>query len=373
MIKNRSKITIKGLNQERTINNLIKSVKIYNFKREEADISHFEVEYKDREFVKQFLEKEKIEVLAFSHFGLWNFLLNLLKSYGIMIALAICMVIYALQYNFILKIEVLGGEKGLNSQITQFIDNSLTTRLRGQIDLKELENLVRGEFDEVSSVSIAIIGQSLVVSVNEVDVPEEIEGEFSSIVSQYDGRIVNIKLIQGTLAVNEGDIVKEGDILVYPYIYDSQGVQIATQPKAEIYADVWLTGEETHYDCYMKSERTGRRVEVNEVYLNSLLIYGSQTENAFVEYEIESYWLELTKNLILPLKLKKTFIYETQTIEVKAHFSQLKEKIIENAREKVLIFLQENEIIKEENVTIKEGNGWHQVRYVITVQRNIGG
>ena len=65
MLKNRSKITIKGLNQEKIINTLIKNVKVFNFKRENGQISHFEIDYKDRKRVKKFLLKQKIEILYF--------------------------------------------------------------------------------------------------------------------------------------------------------------------------------------------------------------------------------------------------------------------------------------------------------------------
>ena len=181
-----------------------------------------------------------------------------------------------MQYNFILKVDVFGAEKGVQDEIAQFVKSWLPTRQRWQIDLLELEKTVRKEFDEISSVSVTIIGQSLIIGVNQVDVPEEMSGEYQPIISQYDGRVEKIYLVQGTLAVNEGDLVQKGDILVFPYIYDSQGEQIPTLPKADIYAEVWLIGEEVHYDYYIKTERTGRSVTLNQVYLKNLLTHFHQ-------------------------------------------------------------------------------------------------
>ncbi|MBQ8908754.1 MAG: sporulation protein YqfD [Clostridia bacterium] len=372
-MKNRSKITIKGLNQERAINHLVKHVKIFNFKREDNNISHFEVEYKNRNKVKKMLDKHNIEIVALSNFGIVNFFTRLIKSYGVMIGLALSVALYAGQYNFILKIEVFGAKNGLSGEIMTFVDDLLSSKLKSQIDTLEVEKQVRDRYAQISSVSVAIIGQSLVINVNEVDVPEEMSGKFLPMVSEYDGRVNQIQLIQGTLAVNEGDIVKKGDVLVYPYIFDSQGNKIDTQPKADIYADVWLIGEEVHHDYTIQTQRTGAKAEINEVYLNNLLIYSSAKEKIFDNFEVECCTKPLTKNIVLPLNLKKITMYEVQTIEVKEDFSQVKSKIIENARQKALIFLQENEIIKEENVNVREGNGWHQVSYVITLQRNIGG
>ena len=266
MIKNRTKVTIKGLNQERIINKLIKKVGIYNLKRKQHGISQFEVNYRDRKTIKNLLREDNVEIVCMSNFGVLHFLVGLLKSWGIMIGLAFCLLCFSLQYCFVLKIEVFGAEKGLKEEIIQFVEQNLTSRVKGQIEPNKLENLLRGEFEEISSVSAMLIGQSLVVSINQVEVPEEMNDEFKPICSEYDGRIININLVQGTLAVNEGDIVKKGDILVYPYVYDSQGIQIPSQPKAEIKADVWLEVKETHYDTRLQTRRTGNRIEINEVY-----------------------------------------------------------------------------------------------------------
>ncbi|MBE7074001.1 MAG: hypothetical protein E7379_02815 [Clostridiales bacterium] len=373
MFKNRTKITIKGLNQEKVLNNLSQKVKIFNFKRQENQISHFEVLYSDRKLTKNILEKQKIEVLSYSHFGLVGFLLKLVKSYGILFAVLFCSILYVFQFNFVLKIDVLGEKSDLNGEIAAFVESCLPTRLKGGIDTFKLEKMVREQFDEVSSISISIVGQSIVVSVNEVEIPSEMGSNFQPIVSLYDGKIYKINLIQGTLAVNEGDIVQKGDVLVYPYIYDSQGEKRETNPKAEIYADVWVIGEETHYDWRMEEKRTGKVKVFNEVYLNDLLVYSNNKEHNFLEFEIETEKKFLSKNLILPLYLKKIYVYETEFVEIKEDFDNVKEKIIQNARQKALIFLQENEIIKAESYTLREGSGWHQVNYIITLSRNIGG
>ena len=373
MLKNRSKVTVKGLNQERAINNIIKKIKVYNFKRESHDTSHFEVEYKDRKKAKQLLKENRLEILSFSNNGFFAFLKRLCSSFGVIIGLVISILGYIVQYNFIFQIKAYGQSNIENRQIERYIEGNLKSRFKGDIDTKQLEAKVRNQFDEITSVSISIVGQSLIVNLNEVDIPEEMQEEFQPLLSEYDGRITQINLVQGTAAVNEGDIVKKGDILVYPYIIDAEGTERKVCAKAEIMADVWLEGKQTHYDCHLKTERTGQKIVLNEVYLGSLKIYSKTKINTFSEWEEEFYWQDLSKNNILPFKLKKIIYYETRTAEVKSEFSSVEEEVKQNACEKALIFLQENEIIKEENFVIKEGVGWHEVRHIITVNRNIGG
>ena len=345
MMRNRTKVTIKGFNQERAINQIAKKIKVYNYKKEENGVSYFEVDYKHRKLLKNLLRDTGIEIIAFSSRGFKDFFKRFLHCYGIISALVVILAGYIVQYSFILKIEVLGREDVKNEQIEQFVEDALVTRFKSGIDTKQIEIDIMQEFEYVTSVSVAIIGQSLLISVNQVDIPAELGEDFAPIISQHDGRVSKINLIQGTLAVNEGDIVKKGDVLVYPYVIDSQGERRSSQPKADIYAEIWLEGVETHYDCVYKTQRTGRKQVYSEVYLNNLLIYSNNNDINFERWESESTVKSLSKNLLLPLKLRKTVVYETEVVEIKASFLEKKEQIIENARQKALIFLQENEII----------------------------
>ena len=102
-------------------------------------------------------------------------------------------------------------------------------------------------------------------------------------------------------------------------------------------------------------------------------MYKSKNVDEFLSCEQEVSWQNLTNNNLLPLKIKRICLYETTTEEVFTDFSKIKDQLIQNAREKALIFLEKNEIIKEENYTIKEESGWHEVVFVLTVEKNIGG
>ena len=92
----------------------------------------------------------------------------------------------------------------------------------------------------------------------------------------------------------------------------------------------------------------------------------------FGALKTEEYIENLTHNLIIPFKLKKTIFYEVEIIEHIQPFEEVKDEKIEQARQKALIFLQENEIIINENYTIKEDIGCFVINYTITTNRNIG-
>ena len=89
MFRNRATIKVKGLNQERAINNLSKTLKIYNYKREEQNLSQFEVELKHTKKIKQMLEQEGLEVLSISHKGFYSKIKQSFLRYGILAGIVI--------------------------------------------------------------------------------------------------------------------------------------------------------------------------------------------------------------------------------------------------------------------------------------------
>lgn len=370
--KNRTTIKIKGLNQERALNNLAKKVDIYNLKRKEQNIAEFEVDFRKRKQTLAIIKEQGLEILSISHKGFISSFGRLFSSYGLLIGIIISILFYCVQYNFIWKIEVWGTEEVESSEIIDFANKNLNSRFRFSIDTENLEIKLKDNFDQISSVSVAIVGQSLIINLNEATMPDEMEGEYQPIISEFDGMITQITLIQGTLNVKVGDIVQKGDILVYPYIIDSQGEQREVNPKATIMADIWHTASIHHYDYYIETKRTGRKIVNSEVLLLGLSIYQNKNDINFEQYETEEYIENLTHNLIIPFKLKKTIFYEVEIIEHIQPFEEVKDEKIEQARQKALIFLQENEIIINENYTIKEDIGCFVINYTITTNRNIG-
>lgn len=372
-LKNKTTFKIKGLNQERYFNNISKSINIYNIKKEDDGISQFEVGYKDRKKTKQILEREGYQILSVTNHGILFNIKKILFRYGIVAGLIFCLLFYILQYNFILQIKVLGQPSEIQSLIKEYVQDNLKSSFKYNIDTKKIENSIKERFDEVSSVSVAIYGQTLLINYNPSTIPEQLQGEFDPIISQYDGMITDIELISGTLNVHVGDIVQKGDELVSPYIVDTDEEIRQVTPIAKITMDVWISESVAHYDYRLETRRTGKKVISSYVKLGELVIYSHEEENNFKEYELESYSRSLTKNLLLPFKLEKMVYYETQTDEIVEPFEEVKEEVIQKAREKTLIFLDKNAIIIDENYVIRDAGNVHNVIYTITTSVTLGG
>lgn len=371
--KNKTIFKIKGLNQERSFNNISKTVSIYNIKKEDDGTSQFEVDYKDAKKTKKFLEQQGFQILSVTNHGILFKFKNLFTRYGIVAGLIFCLLFYLLQYNFILQVKVLGQPSEIQSLIKEYVVDNLNSNFKYNIDTKEIENSIKAEFDQVSSVSVAIYGQTLLINYNPSTIPEEMRGEFDPIVSEYDGMITDIELVSGTINVKVGDIVQKGDVLVYPYIIDTDGETRQVTPSAKITANVWFSESITHYDYRLETKRTGKKIVSSFVKLGDLVIYSHDKENNFQEYEVESYSQPLTKNLLLPFTLEKIVYYQTQTDEIIEPFEEVREEVIEKAREKTLIFLDKNAIIINENYIIKDAGSVHNVIYTITTSITFGG
>ncbi len=212
----------------------------------------------------------------------------------------------------------------------------------------------------------------MVVNIHETLLPDEMVAEFSPVVSAYNGKITSINLIQGTLKVKQGQVVKAGDILVEPYIIDSQGQKRSVKAMAEIKADVWLVGKGEHHEQEYQTSRTGKVMKMQTISLFGIELYKKGNEVDFSQYDKEVKTGDFSHNLLLPFKITTTTYYETETKLVESSFEDKKDEITDLAHQKALQFLQDYEIIKEESVSTISAGGVSIVTYVLTVEREIG-
>ena len=362
---------IKGLNQERFFNQLCKDFEVFEIDRLQKNHCKFKVKYHDGKKVKKILLQNNYQIISEKKAGFFNNLHIFLTSYGLIAGIVLSVFLYCLQSPFIQKVEVRGVENYL--EIEEFVEKNLPTKNKNAIDISQIEHMINYHFDEISFVSVAVIGQSLVINVKTEIVPPEMKDEFAPIISQYDGVITDIELVQGTLKVEVGDIIQKGQILVEGYVVNSQGEQFNIQPKANIYMDIWVEGEATHFNERLVTYRTGNKVIQVCVTLFGQQFYSNGKTCNFEQFETQQTSQMLNKNNILPFVVTKTTYYELKSQKITSTFEQEKENVIELAKQNCLQKLQGCEIIKKENYQIIEGAGSTTVRYVITANLLVQG
>lgn len=372
-IKNFCQFEIKSLNQENLFNELSKKVKIYDLDRKEKDHSFFKVKLIEMKRVEKELKEKNINIISIKKSGIFNSLITKIMSYGLIVGLLFGFIFFMIQAQFIRKIEVWGNDRISDYDITEVVKKNIYSGYKKNIDTKKIENAVYNKFQSLSFVSISIYGQTLIVNVKEEIIPDEMKGNFDPIIATYDGIITNVELIQGTLCVKEGEIIQAGQTLVKPYILNSNGEEMPVKPLAKIEFDVWINGEAIHNSFKQEIFKTGNTLTQNEIYVGNLKVYEKKLTNNFKDYVVEEANENLTKNNILPFFLKTTTYYELSTKTTQEKFEDVKDEIILKAKENALQKIEEYDIIKEENVTIKQAGNLSFVSYVVTVSKTIGG
>lgn len=366
-----------GYNLERWLNVLTtKNVKIFSVKKIDVKNSEIEVSVADEKAVVNFLKTKNIIVLNKKYNGFAKQIEFFRIRYGILIGVFVCFCFFIVASNYTWKVEVMGNEKRTDSEVISVLKENgigLFSPLNSKSN-EEIEKIILDNFDEVSMVSVVKKGSSIIINIKEKLFNEEYENldKNQAVVATEDGLITSIELIQGTVLVKVGDIVRAGDALVAPYVIDSSGNKIPIQPKAKITADVWLSGQSTHENKTEITRRTGNYVTERKMTFLNQEIVTTKAEVPFIYYDLvvsEEY----LSDYILPIKYITLHYYELESVIIEKNFSEVKDEKVLEAKELAKLRVLETDLIMNENFTISEKNGKTIVDFVITVRRNISG
>lgn len=363
-----------GYNLERNLNGLCnKKIKFISVEKENSKNAKIEISPLYEREVEEFLKGKNIEITKKKYNGILKVQKFLFSRFGILIGLFFAFCFYVISSNYVWNIEVFGNETHSSHEIIGIL-NQNGVNIFDSLNEKtndEIERIVFDNFDEVSMVSVIKKGTTIIVNIKERLLNDENENEgFSALVATSDGIITEIEHIQGTLLVKVGDIIRAGQELVAPYIIDSLGQQILIEPKSNIYADVWLSGESVHYDMKNIVERTGNKITERRVEFLGKEIFANNLDIPYENYETEIIETYLTENL-MPIKYQTVNYYEVIYKTIEQNFSEVQETKISEAKNLARMRMKENEEIKSENHIITTACGKTTVSYVIVVSRKI--
>lgn len=369
------KFVINGVNQERNFNKLCKDYDLSDISRKSYTHTSFVCKISKQKKIEKELKECGFEIIEKKEFGIFSFLKNLLTSYGLVAGFICGLIACIILSGFILKIDVVGLEKINQDEVYSILSNQNVTTFckKKDISLSSLEKTLSKNIENISLVSAIIKGNTLVISIKEKVQNDEVDNldNFQPLVSKFDGQITNIKLVQGTLKVNVGDMVKVGQILVEPYILDSSNNKRAVKPIAEIEARVWQTFKTEHKESKIVSRRTGKEQVVENLIFMGLNLTNFHNECDFPSYELKIDTICISNNNILPIYRQKITYYEMETILIEEKFEENKEKIFEEIKQKALLYLDKCDIIKNEYFNVNKINGQYVVEYVVEIIKRI--
>lgn len=363
-------IKIKNINSQKHINNLIKKFDIYNIQFDEKYITFcFKKDYYKQ--IKKYLKNSNVEILYVEKIGKFSKLFSIEKI-GVFIGFIVGIALWTISTFFVTKIVVYGNSVYSVEDITKIVTNLYSSNIisKAQINTDKIEQKIV-EQTSINTVSCILKGNCLVINVKEeLRGDTYVEGQFSPLLSVYDGQVTSINIIQGTPAVSVGQIIKLGDVLVYPYIIDSSGEKRFMQPIADIICDVWITAKIDVYDSQKITQKTGNKQQIQNIYAFGQPVYISNEKVKFEQYE-QSLTTKYLTNFLIPIKIE-TIVYEETIKTTKIiDFEKEKQNYINKCKQIAFLGVQEYDIIKDEKHTIASNNGKHTITYTLTLGKKV--
>ncbi len=362
---------ISSLNSEKCINLITQKYEIFDFSKNDKNVI-FYCQNKDKENIEKILKKLNQKIYNKNYFGALFHIKNIF-SIGIILGIFLSIILWGISTLFITNILVVGNYNFTSKEIFEVLENNKICKwkLKKDINIKSLQNNIEN-INHISYASVIIRGNSLIINVKEELTNSEVIniGNFDPIISIYDGQITSVKLIQGTLKVKVGDVIKVGDVLVEPYITKQTGEKISVEPLADIVCDVYVTSSLELKENQIKTQRTGNSITNFELYAFNLPIFKKQDDvhfKTFEKVEKEIY----VSNILLPIKRKEITYYETTTTKENINFEENKKTFIEQCKQIALLNFAKYDIIKNESYSIYKIDDTYTILYTLTLSKKI--
>lgn len=353
-IRNSGTILVcEGTNISKLLNRCLElDITLQNAIRKDAKTLEFSI---DDSNLKKFntLDLKGYDVKVKNIGGKQRFKNLLITRCGLLIGLIISLIAIFFINNRMLNIQISGLSKYNEDEVINEINEfGLGYFSKMDINTAELESHLTNKFT-FSFVSIITKGNTLIVNVKEEisDVTEK----YLPITADYNMVITSINVYAGYSKIKVGDVIYKGDTIVYPYeIINEEKVSVV--PMAEINGDVFFSSRHTFRKEETRVERTGNSTILNSsIYLGKNKIFEVSKDNPFSSFEVEEVE-DLVSYYFLPIKIKKTIIYETTEAKVSNNFDEMKDKIIEDLKKDVYNKVPENLKVDSEEIQISSTN-----------------
>ena len=316
---------IMGKFPERFISACRKSgIHLWNIKRQKDNMSAnaFASDYKK---IRHIARRNTVKVRLKNKKGAYLLRKKYRKRIGIPIGIFASATIVLLFSTRIWKIEIKGCESRLaDSIISELKENGLKIGcIKNGINVKDLQSKIMLEEDEVSWISINIVGSTAYIEVSERRQPPEKffdSNNVANIVAECDAQIKYLEIYSGQAMVKVGETVSKGDILVSGIMEDQYGKKQFKYARAKVIARteqedtvemplkqfVWQKAGEPKVRCYI--EIADRSVAVWGLPLKEETYSMNQSSKKFLG-------INIVKKIYIPQKKVEIMLTEKQAKE----------------------------------------------------------
>lgn len=262
------------------------------------------------------------------------------------------------------------------------------------LDKDKIEKYIKNAVPEVAWVGVRITGTKAMIEIAEKVIIPPVDNSPADVAAERDGLVQELLVLSGRPVVNEGDMVKQGDVLITGVIKPDtkseeklgQGIPeqlVPPQPikfvraKGIVRAKVWYDG---YGECRLVdigTKRTGRKTEVLSIRLSGkqLILKGPKSP-PYTEFAVSEHIKKLPqwRNIRLPVEIVTTNYYEVKKYRDIIGISRAKSIAEKNALAVAKAKVPADaRIIKEITEEIPDrGSNLARVKVIIEVVEEIG-
>lgn len=339
-------IRIEGLALERFINLCIaKGIYLWDIQRISHTTLEGKVSIKGFKELRGIVKKAGCRVSIKRKNGYPFWIHKLKKRKMLLVGAFFCFILLIFSSTFIFSIEISGNHQLDRGKIIGML-NDLGLKPganRYKINVKDIETQMLLDVEELAWVGIEIKGIKARVEIAEKRLAPDIIDKNTpcDVVASKKGVIEKVIARNGDPKVSEGDIVKEGDILISGVIErDFMESDKYVHSYGEVFAKTYYEGMESKNLIEIKKEKTGETFTRRMFKFGNLELSINNEEIPYNTYilEKESKKLFQWRNIGLPVEIIIEEYYEAVEIE---------EKISESEAEKEIHSKIINQLLKE--------------------------
>lgn len=373
------RITVEGYYIERFIN-ICRNNKIiiWNLKRNKSVQLNLNIGIKDFKEIKKIAKKTKCKVKIIKKKGL-PFLFNRYKKRKIFFGfLLLILVLIGISSNFIWNIEIkIENAEQLDNIYEDITSAGLETgKMKNKINTKEIINQIRLKRNDIAWMGIELKGTNAIVKLVKAERKPDIvdEEDYCNIVSDKVGVITKINAKNGTLAVNVGDTVNIGTVLINGWMEGKYTGIRYVHAQGDIEAKVWYTKSTKILYTTTERSETGNVENKYKIKFNNFEINLSKRVSKFKIYDTidAEKKFKLFSDFYLPITLIKTTNKEEKEETKNYDFEQAKNLGVQQLEEELNKNITDSNKIVNKNINTYEKEDGLEVVVTYEVLENIG-
>ena len=323
-------------------------------------------------------KKNKCKVTILKKKGL-PFLVKRYRKRKIFIGALLCVAISMMVLSkFVWNIEVIGNSQISREEIIEIVKSEGLDigKLKKKIDTKRIIDSIRIKRADVSWVGIRISGTNAIIELVEADKkPNMIDSnEYCNIVATKDATIVSASAQNGTLQVNEGDVVTKGTVLIGGWMEGKYTGTRYVHSVGDVKGKVSYSASKCVYYHQSIEKRTGNVEKKHSLNINNFAINFYKRLSKFEIYDTigTEKKIKISSNFYLPIKFITKENYELVKEEKVYTKEEAKEIGVKELTQELNQQIQDEKSIIKKYISTNEYEDYIEVEVIYEVLESIG-